>query len=645
MDLSSFEVAVYRRDRGKAFHLLFSILRGLAHQPIQDGDLPAATLAERKVLYTRLAAAIAALLADPETELTNTAYRQLLSLGIVTNNIFAASGFGFCDHALRCMGALPTPGQTHTFEGPQASAKFHSVYSLDSSAGLDLRGLLNKSPALSLQLFLKYLNTKPILTPNGHARREEILGLAERLQPAQLPDDIDALIQASNAFMLCSYGGHPHKHAIKSVIAASVRDWMLRKGLNDTPFPATREIRERPTMLVASEFMLSNHVQYRYFGQWLRQLRKRFKLVLMTEDTQVDRACSNLFDEVHAFAREGSGEHLDKAVAFIKHLAPDMIFYPSVGMKHWGVALASLRLAPIQFTALGHSASTFCPEIDYYVIERGYVSDPALFSEKVVLLPDESTRFERLPGLVLPSPRIRQQPSVIRIALPSNLLKLNPRFLALCKTISETTSRPVEFHAFPNTRHLDGDVATDCIQRWLPRSVVHSTLSYTEYLAKLNDCDLVLSPFPFGGLHSVVDSLRQGVPVLAMECPEPHGRTDAMLLRLLGMPGWTVCTTEKEYTEAAVRLLENDALRISLSNQALALDVDTRLFGDATTPLRTEALDAISWMYENHESIQATGRKLWEPSEWARSHDDHQPREAAHAPAVATESAAELLRA
>lgn len=616
MDLTSFELAVYRRDRDTAWRLLFPILWELASQPIHDGALAANTWEERKTLFTRLAAAIAALLADPETTLSDALYRQLLVVGNVTSNVFTASDFGSSDHALRCMGLLPGSGQTQRIT-PQFAAKLHTVYSLDSAASVDLAGLAKKPPSLRLLLFLKYLSTKPVLSLAGHQRREQLLDMADQLEPAPLPDTADNLVQASNAYMLCSYAEHPRKHAVKPVIAASVREWMLRRGLTDARLPATRQLRARPTMLVASEYMLSGHVQYRYFGQWLRQLAKRFRLVLVTEDGQVDGTSRRLFDDVRTFSRSPNGAHLAEAVSLIKALSPDIIFYPSVGMKHWGVALSTLRLAPIQLTALGHSASTFCPEIDYYVIEQGYVSDPALLSERVVLLPDESLRFERFPGFVAPAPDIRERPGTLRIALPSNLLKLNPAFLSTCRQISDASGRPLEFHAFPNARALEGDVASAALRRWLPNAVVHPFLGYPEYLAALNACDLVLSPSPFGGLHSVVDSLRQGLPVIARDCPEPHGRTDSMILRLAGMPEASVVQSERHYIDRALQVIGDDELRVAWSRHALAAEVDRRLFGDASTPLRSEVIDAVSWLYENHESIMADGRKAWEPSVWS----------------------------
>jgi hypothetical protein len=364
--------------------------------------------------------------------------------------------------------------------------------------------------------------------------------------------------------------------------------------------------------------MQSNHVQYRYFGQYLRQLRQRFRLLLVTDAREVDAHVRALYDEVFTFDRNTTGDYLRTAVDQIGRAAPDLIFWPSVGMRHWGVALANLRLAPIQITALGHSASTFCPTIDYYLTEEGYVGDPSLFSETLVLLPDESLVFERSPYYQPQPVRIREQATPLRVALPSNLLKLNPRFIALLGRIRAAAGRPLQFHVFPNVHSLELAAARWVLGERLGDVTVHQVLAHNRYLAALGACDLNLSPFPFGGLHSVIDSLRQGLPVVAMECPEPHGRTDSMLLRRLGMPGWLVCRSEEEYAQAALRLIDDDALRVEVSRRAAALDIDRLMFGDATTPLRHEVVDAVWWIYRYHEAIRRDGRRSWREAERLR---------------------------
>jgi hypothetical protein len=381
--------------------------------------------------------------------------------------------------------------------------------------------------------------------------------------------------------------------------------------------------------------MHARHVQYRYFGQYLRQLRTRFELVLVTEKREADEDVQELYDRVLTFERQPNGSHLGSIVRMIASVAPDIVFWPSVGMRHWGPLIANLRLAPVQFTGLGHSASTFCDTIDYYLLEEGYVSDPALFSETVVTLPDDSLRFERSPHYKPIAPTLRETASPLRVVLPSNILKLNPGFLTVMARIKAAAKRPLDFHLLPSTRGMEADAFQAGLHKILPGAHLHRTLPYDRYLTVISQCDLNLSPFPFGGLHSVIDSLRQGLPVVAMEGPEPHGRTDSMLLRRLGMPDWMVATNEDDYVAAALRVIDDDALRVALSRQALALDIDSLMFGDGTTPLGTEVIDAVWWMYEHHEAIKASGQKLWGKSERAAINLNEETRYLLRSPANA----------
>jgi len=437
------------------------------------------------------------------------------------------------------------------------------------------------------------------------------VSLAGRLRPVPLPLSVDHLVLLSAAWMLCSYAGARDKHGIKPVLNRVLRQWAEGIGLSDAALPPIRALKTRPTLLIAAEIMHSNHVQYRYFGQYLRQLRQRFRLVLVTEEAQADSSVRMLYDEVHAFKREGGTSYFNNLADTIKSIAPDVIFWLSVGMRHWGPVLANFRLAPIQLAGLGHSASTFCDTMDYYFTEEGYVGDPGLLSEQVVLLPDESLIFERSPHYTPLPPIIRETAQPLRVVLPSNLLKLNPHFIGVLRRIREKACRPLEFRVFPNVSGLELMATKRVFDQHLPGSIVHPVMAYNAYLAELNACDLNLSPFPFGGLHSVVDSLRQGIPVVALEGLDLHARTDSMLLRRLGMPEWLITQNEDEYIAAALRVIDNDAERIALSHRALALDVDRILFGDATTPLRTDVVDAMWWVYQNHEAIKASGRKVF----------------------------------
>lgn len=611
-DLVSLERAAFQQSPD-AVAILRQVMTDLAtSRLVEDKGRDKKALEPTLAVCTRVAAAVFAIMLAPRSRFRPEDYARLAVTNTALTNALGASGFGGADHALALLG----PPQRRTPERSEpaeldAYMRFFTLFGFDSAVEIDMAEVLAAPPSAALLTYLKLLASKPIATQRGHERHDLLLGLAERLRPARLPATPDHLVLLGNAWMLCSYAAHPAKHRVKGVLHPVVRDMTQRLGATDAILPAIRTPKERPTIVVAAEIMHSNHVQYRYFGQYLRQLRQRFRLVLVTDNREIDDHVRQLYDEVHGFGREPGGGHIARAAELIKAAAPDIVFWLSVGMRHWGVALGSLRLAPIQVTALGHSASTFFPTIDYYLTEEGYVGDPALFSETLVLLPDDSLVFERSPHYEPRPPVLREQARPLRVALPSNLLKLNPRFVALLARIRAAAGRPLEFHCFPNASGVELAQARTVLGRVLPGIAVHPILAYKRYLELLSACDINLSPYPFGGLHSVVDSLRQGLPVVAMECPEPHGRTDSMLLRRLGMPEWLIARDEEAYVAAALRVIDDDATRLALSRQALALDIDRLLYGDATTPLRSEVVDAMWWIYENHEAIKASGRQVW----------------------------------
>jgi glycosyltransferase involved in cell wall biosynthesis len=598
-DLATFERAAYGRALNRV-DLLAEILLDLATGKIVPAAVAGAAIPDAQL--SRLASAIAAILADPDVVISQAQYDRMSFVVNDLRRLFQATGFEGTDFLLRALS-----------EGGISTALLASrlpLLSLDSELAWPPEFLASLPPSAAQQVLASLISTKPVTSARAQARRDQLLDYGPSLPPADFPCTPKHLVLITSAWMLCSYAGTPDKHGIKRLFNETLKGMARVWGFKNLPMPAVRELKPRPRILFAAEIMHSKHVQYRYFGQYLRQLRDRFELVLLTEDKEADDQVRTLFDSVLTFDRSAP-EYLARIYHMFAETAPDIIFYPSVGMRHWGPLFANLRLAPIQLTALGHSASTFCDTIDYYLLEEGYVSDPRLFGETVLTVPDESLVFERMPGFAPPPPQLRRTPTPLRIALPSNALKLNPGFIALLARIRGATRRRLEFHFLPNAVGLELAALNRAIQRAIPGAIVHGTASYDRYMQIITACDINLSPFPFGGLHSVIDSLRQGLPVVAMDCPEPHGRTDAMLLRRLGMPEWLIAKDEEEYVAAALRLIDDDALRVSLSERALSLDVGNVMFGDAATPLRHEIGDTLWWLYQNHEAAKADGRKLW----------------------------------
>ncbi|WP_334162430.1 hypothetical protein [Phenylobacterium sp.] len=568
IELAPLERAAAGRTPERAA-LAFAALRAL-----ERGELFAAGVQPQDG-FARLARAVVEVFGDPGLTLSDGERWTLAFYGSLLNSLFAAAGLW-----------------------PEAPA----LFTLDSPHG---------GPAApDLARALGLIATSPVLTARGAERRERLLAGAGALEDQALPGSLAAITLASAAWMSCSYAAGPAKHALKPVLNRAFRRLLDELGLHDRPPPETRALPDRPTLLVMAEVIQEAHVQYRYFGQYLRQLRTRFRLVLVAPRKELGPAVAALFDEVFTF-EPAAADFAPEILGFVARLAPDLVFWPSVGMARWGPLLANLRLAPLQMTALGHSASTFIPAIDYYLTEEGYVADATLFSERLLLLPDASLRFERPPGYVPVAPQVRETADPVRVAVPSNVLKLNPAFLEMLGRVRREAARPVQLHLFPNASLLTVSALRAAAGPLLEGAVVYPRLAPRAYLEALNACDMVLSPWPFGGLHSVVDALRQGLPVVAMERPEPHGRTDAMILRRLGMPDWLVARTEDAYLAAALRLIGDDAVRLETSRAALACDVDRVMFGDAATPPGSDVVDLVWAAFRRHEAIQADPRRVW----------------------------------
>jgi predicted O-linked N-acetylglucosamine transferase (SPINDLY family) len=88
----------------------------------------------------------------------------------------------------------------------------------------------------------------------------------------------------------------------------------------------------------------------------------------------------------------------------MKAANPDIIYYPSIGMAIWVIAMASLRLAPIQVMTYGHPATSNSPYIDYGIIEADCCVEDR-FSEKMVTLPPNTVRpteYEAVPQRHVP---------------------------------------------------------------------------------------------------------------------------------------------------------------------------------------------------------------------------------------------------
>ena len=128
---------------------------------------------------------------------------------------------------------------------------------------------------------------------------------------------------------------------------------------------------------------------------------------------------------------------------------------------------------------------------------------------------------------------------------------------------------PVQFHFMTgNSNGLPLKHMRRVISQTVPGAVTHGFHQYTAYLARVDQSDLFLSPFPFGNTNGIVDAFTLGLPGVCKTGPEVFEHIDGALFERAGMPAWTTADTVEAYVQAAVRMItqhdEREALRRQL---------------------------------------------------------------------------------
>ena len=586
--LDYFEQLVYTRQHIKASVQLIAALallqqkRGQLDESFRASgmlDLPAAE--QRQRFCTRLASAASTLFADPQFELPPACFNLFLTLHEWTGLVFSTTAFGNADHVARHLNPRG-PENAEFLAGDRFVEKLCVLYSTESELELDFAALWAYDKTLAASLALVLLAPTFKGSVNAHLKREALIEwLPGKLRQIH---DLDELPTAllHNAYMFCSYADTPRRHEIKRDINVLVRRKLAQLGLTDLPAPkppgAKRGHRTRrgkkPLMLVVLEWFSGAHSIYRTHSRTLEAAREHFEVVGFGFGYAVDDVGRAVFDR---FIELEEPDYIGECLTAIRDFAaaeqPDVLYMPSVGMFVLTVFMSNLRVAPLQIAGLGHPATTHSDKIDCVSVEEDYVGNPACFSEPLLKLPKDGQPYR--PSVALPEivARIAPPRERLEIVITASAMKLNPGFLEACREIAARAATPIEFHfmsGVPSGLPLDRMRAV--IGNALPGALVHGFHDYAGYLARVNQADLFLSPFPFGNTNGIVDALTLGLPGVCKRGPEVFERIDGALFERVDMPSWTVTDSVEDYVVAAVRMIDAHAERTALRQRL----IDTR---------------------------------------------------------------------
>jgi hypothetical protein len=151
------------------------------------------------------------------------------------------------------------------------------------------------------------------------------------------------------------------------------------------------------------------------------------------------------------------------------------------------------------------------------------------------------------------------------IGINSKVMKLNYRLIEICKRLNKESKYKLQFHFFPGERGSHHDGIESMIRAELSNAKIFPYLSYPALLQKIKNCDLVLASFPFGNTNGTEDACILGVPTVAHFGPENPAQSDLLVLESNGYPKWLVSDNDDDYFKVALRLVNDEKLRMSFS--------------------------------------------------------------------------------
>ena len=125
-------------------------------------------------------------------------------------------------------------------------------------------------------------------------------------------------------------------------------------------------------------------------------------------------------------------------------------------------------------------------------------------------------------------------------------------------------------------------------------------LPYDKYMAMMEDGDICIESFHFGGCNTVADSLWIRKPTVTWEGDKWYARIGSQMLRCAGL-SQLVCTTEDEYVDRLLSLINDDDERAAVEAKVKAADLDNTVFGTGDAKYFQKALD---YLIENHDRLK-----------------------------------------
>ncbi len=237
--------------------------------------------------------------------------------------------------------------------------------------------------------------------------------------------------------------------------------------------------------------------------------------------------------------------------------------------------------ARLQVAWLGYPNTTGLSTMDYRITDA--FADPpgmteAFHTEKLHRMPDCFSCFRAPADAPAVAPLHAMRTGRVTFGSFNNFAKITPEVIGVWSNILKRIPTSTLFLKY---KDLESVPMTQFIHhQFMARGVLVSQLriqgddaSHVEHMARYNNIDIALDPFPYNGTTTTLDALWMGAPVITLEGASHVGRVGVSQMSNLGLQE-LIAHNQSEYVEIAVALAHDlprlAALRAGMRERMLA---------------------------------------------------------------------------
>ena len=446
---------------------------------------------------------------------------------------------------------------------------------LSSKFKLPWKSLFASNPAIALSSYIGLVTQSiPALSQVSNTGFNYLLESAKDLPMLELPVVKD-LGKLNYGFFNCSYATSPDKYEFKKWLTRLIRynlpQWLNHDVKEYIANIKPLKVKKKIKVAIMLEQYSTNHAMHRCYHAMFESLAKQYELVAFCDEKKITNSSLDVFQNVIVMKDVFS---INANAELIAREQPDIILYPSIGMKFWGIYLSQLRLAPLQLMMPGHPSSSFSPNIDYCLILGNSFS----MSELQPLIPERLMAAEHpcadtivnvqhdslTPQFLTEYSTFLNDDDEVIIGINGIMTKVTHRIINICKQIQLRSSNKITFVFFSG--HTPNQLAYLATKKQLSRELKHFELvSYSNYLAymkTISECHFLLPTLPFGGANSNVDAMVLKKPKLFTRGNSHiYTRCDQWEWERIEMDNELGCDSDDELIRKSLQLVEDSSYR------------------------------------------------------------------------------------